>query len=1565
MGYVLKCQTPAFTITLLQYRRNPGGCLSAVGKALMRTRLKSRRPCPPPRNLNRVIFPVMWRPYPLPMSFVAIGVLLLCSTAARAQDMKTLEDQALRLHEAGKNAEALPLSEKAAQLHRQADGPASEPYADSFEFHAFLLRLLGRNAEAAKEFTEIVAIRRKLPDHHALASSLNRLAVAAANCGESKAAYDALQDAVPIYREEGENGKKDLAQALGNYGFVAHAVHEDTNSEKAFRESLSLYEALRTDPSAYVDTIANLGVLLADTGRAADAAPLIEKALTIERGSRPPSDPSLGIGLRNLTSVYKTLRRYQDGLGTAKQALDYYSSYGLPQEQLTAASALADIQVLSGDRQSASATMAAALEIGRKKIPKGDSALTDAINSAGVILADGGNAKEAEPLYREALSSLQAEAIASPAREANIKLNLALALHSLGKYEEELSLCRRVVELRKGLVPFDAKQFNTARVDLAGALRSNGMQEEARAILVDSLADFRKGPAVTPGELAWVLGELGISMEELGHFKEAEAAFTEAYDLRKKDPSDTVQLALAAHNLGDLYRRINKMAQAEELLKQASQLYASRPVNQATTIGTLGMLYENEGRYKDAEAELKESLRLDLANLPPDHPDVVRSRNNLGTFYTRMGRFAEAREQLTQCLEINRSTFHGDHPRVAFALNNLGLVDEAIDRNEEALAEYSEAIAMQRRILSANSPDIAITLNNLGLIKVKLSRLSDAEKDLQDAIDIRKRTFGGDHPDVAQALNNLSTVYEHEGRYEEAEKVLREALTKYQKSEGENHPDAAMAMNNLANVLREMGRFPEAESLERKSAALHHAAQPDGSDGEAKALENLSLLLMQTGRYQEGLTSAEAASAILERLYASRSLELATVEGDISAALTSLGRWNEAADHARKALATTKEILPADHADVATRESNLAAALIAIGKLDEADKLLQDAQSIKEKRKENIATTLDNRGFLAMQRGDLASAEDLFNKSLAQMSTRPGDNSADVALAKSNLAWLRAKQGRWSEASDFAAQSLEGSVQVLENFRFASSESAVAAFANPVRMYLSLYLSIAAHVHDDRLTAQAMHWVLRTKAIAYDANIRLNAARRLVEGDTDFRRLADSAARLKEESLRGTGTISPEATAAEADLNRALIAKFPNIAPRAFSVEDVQRSLPEKAALIEFLKYTPLDLLAKDLTDPNQLGSERYLAFVLPGKQGSIPRSVDIGECKDIDDCVSQLRASFAKGGRALVAGALPGATVAADFLKASQSAYKRIVVPLKDLLADSTSLVIAPDGDLSQIPFECFVDDSGKYLLETYEMSYVGCGRDCMGTASKEAASGPVTVVAAPDYNYTSATATSAGTAHSLFTWSPLPGAEEEGRLVASTLKSAYGDVRQLFGKGATEANMLTVRQPAILHIATHGFFFPAPSGSRSSSRSFMSPGGFRFSESPLLRTGLALAGANQATGEGWFTSAKAGELDLRGTELVVLSACETGLGDVEEGEGISGLPHAFFSAGARTLISSLFDVPDAATKELMSRFYAELVRSKGKKLESLRTAQRALMKPPQNGPPVEWASFVLLGQR
>jgi len=422
------------------------------------------------------------------------------------------------------------------------------------------------------------------------------------------------------------------------------------------------------------------------------------------------------------------------------------------------------------------------------------------------------------------------------------------------------------------------------------------------------------------------------------------------------------------------------------------------------------------------------------------------------------------------------------------------------------------------------------------------------------------------------------------------------------------------------------------------------------------------------------------------------------------------------------------------------------------------------------------------------------------------------------------------------------------------------------------------------------------------------------------------------------------------------------------------TLEAVRAAIPPDSALIEFASYRPFN--AKATNGDEAYGQPHYVAYVLR-HEGEIEWK-ELGEAKSIDTAIAALRKALRDPKRV-------------DVKRLARAVDAKVFQPLRPLLGDVTRLLISPDGSLNIVPFPALADERGRYAVERYSISYLTSGRDLLRLqVARESKGGPL-VVAAPDFGRRSQIAASplekqekdasegevkaesARSAIKEFYFPPLPYAEREGE----ALRALLPDATLLTKDQATKAALGQVRSPKLLHIATHSFFLGDQqltlAGERGAQALTDDPEralqglevrGVRI-ESPLLRSGLALAGANEHKEEdnGILTALEVTGLNLWGTKLVTLSACDTGVGEVKNGDGVHGLRRALVLAGAETQVMSLWAVSDKATRELMVSYYRMLQEGQGRG-EALRQVQLEMLKNVNRRHPYYWASFIQSGE-
>jgi CHAT domain-containing protein/Flp pilus assembly protein TadD len=1007
------------------------------------------------------------------------------------------------------------------------------------------------------------------------------------------------------------------------------------------------------------------------------------------------------------------------------------------------------------------------------------------------------------------------------------------------------------------------------------------------------------------------------------------------------------------------------------------------------------------------------------AKLGKDHIGLANVLTNLAAIAKELGHFDEAEALHKRGLAIRRARLDGNHPDIAVALNGLAGLYQYVGRFAEAEELFVKAVKIYDS--GAGKPQaLALTLSNLGHLYTSLGRYDEAESCLDRCLIIQEASLGKEHPNVAVTLGKRALLYDATGQYREAESLLLRSISLLEAKLGKEHHLLGTQLASLGKLYGRIGRYAEAESLLRRALKLIEAKLGKDHVEVAGAAYNLAKLYLQMGRAPE----AEALLGRSCRIYESK---LGEKHAGVADCLDSIGRlaWSRRRlDEAEKLMRRSLDIRVAffgkTHQKVGESLNVLAGLYKKTSRFPEAELLYLESRRIAEavfgKDHPAVASSLLNLADLYRKMERFKDAEPLYQRGLDLTEAGYGKKHSLYALGLGSLAGLRQTERRPREALKLQQESMDIEQALVDQVFAFSSEPAMQDFLDTINLSLPNLISMVASSEPAASdVADGFTWTMRRKGVILDALCRFRQAQRLLDPDdalsrqvTRYRSLKELLARTALQPPRG---ISPEqlkkqlaqwrqeADTLEGDLNRALARKHPELlaASDRITTAAVQAVLPPDAALVEFVRSPIRNFKASPHDAIWQ--KARYFAFVLSSGK-SAPQLIDLGDARNIDAAVDGLRQQFADFQERLQEAESPEEI--RDLEKAQEKKYRqvsfalhrRLFAPLAKALGPARFVYLAPDGDLNRLPFEALVDTQGKYLIETYRFAYLSSGRDLLREPVKPA-HGTV-VFAGPDFQLDSSKRLSQAqrvlgkravpltrgqtqTSVRGLGWKPLPGAAAEAGDIQKILGGGpYSPVTCYLGTEALEEVLKAMPPPRALHLATHGFYLdrdPDTPVLLDEPGAAPTRGRLKLMDDPLLRSGIVLAGANAigddgatagSVDDGWVTAGEIAFLNLRGTELVVLSACQTGLGEVRNGEGVYGLRRAFLHAGARTLVTSLFEVPDSETRDLMKRFYTGLQAGQGK-LAALHTAQFELLRQRRQmhgaAHPFFWASFVLVG--
>jgi CHAT domain-containing protein len=1122
-------------------------------------------------------------------------------------------------------------------------------------------------------------------------------------------------------------------------------------------------------------------------------------------------------------------------------------------------------------------------------------------------------------------------------------------------------LLRRQVELLSAAPWSKTASRGQALARLGDLLRRRSRWADARASLQPGLGLLRQHCGDDHPLVGETWYSLAVALDGLGRLAEAERAMSQAVDVtaRSHGPGNHWHLD-AQYYLGGLRSRRGRRVEAAQILRSAlAGIEEHHGKDNHRYRGVAGLLGEVVG-YSGDQAEgvrlLEESIQarmgkpdeayanftgnlLSLIDLALARPDLDRAAKWLAfagprlrkspgersvqygqylflqmRFERARGRRNQAEHALAAYLDNRRAALGADSRAYADVLHGAGRyfaglrgsMTVYVTAEEAALAErlLQEALARYRTLEGEESLAVANAWHSLGVAARVAGDLGRAAERFEKALDLRNRLLDPGHGDRRDTINSLAVTFTSLGEYVRADALFREAVALARDTAGGDPVRLSTALGNLGTLKLRLNDSVGAEKTLREALALIKRHFGEQSDRFGNYAGRLAEVYLDRGEMKHAELFALASARAYRALGPSRGVDHALALGRLAEVYLRAGRAADALPVARDAVPRVAVAGP-DNLLVAEAHLRLGRVQLAAGELGPAEQALRQARATLVRgygpSHPTMLSVERTQALLADRRGRLADA------------LTPARNAVRLAFAQMDLA-----AGVQSEREQL---------------------SQLAQLRGALDLYLAL--SARAAVPAEEVYAQVLGW----KGSIFARQLQLRAGRDTADPAARRRyqrlqalagALAQTAARPAAPGeqagvMRRVAELTEEKERLEADLLRDSPAFRAFRTQSRLSPERLGKLLPTRTALVDFFEYTP------PKSDGVGRGERQLAAFVV--RPGRPVVRVELGSVVPLEEAVAGWRRQV-RWTRTL-----------------SGERLRRLVwEPLERALRRAHTVLVSPDGPLARFPFAALPGPTGKgYLIEEMGVAVVPvpqllpellaherCKPDAgslllAGNVDYQHAAGGAVASPAPPGSTWLRSGSQEGP------WQALPGTRGEVDGLHRLFQRRFPGrpARLLEGEHATRA---AVRDQAgayrYLHLATHGYFDTGASG-RPVLIEGESAGGYH----PGLLSGLVLAGANAPPrpggDDGLLTALEVATLDLRGVELAVLSACETGLGQQAGGEGVLGLQRAFQVAGARTVVASLWSVEDEATRRLMERFYTNLWHGRMSKLAALRQAQ------------------------
>jgi tetratricopeptide (TPR) repeat protein/CHAT domain-containing protein len=1002
-----------------------------------------------------------------------------------------------------------------------------------------------------------------------------------------------------------------------------------------------------------------------------------------------------------------------------------------------------------------------------------------------------------------------------------------------------------------------------------------------------------------------------------------------------------------AHTASDLANqallllRRDRPREAEALLDQAigmiEEQWGMEEKDLIAILQSRAAIARRAGRLAEAVRFYERSAAIAELHFGPDHPTLIHPLTGLGILRRRQGEFAAAEQLLRRSLSLGIETFGPEHPRLAQLYNNLGVLLHAVGDYAGAAEAFRRCLALVEQNPDANPAHAAHTLANLASALEGLGRYAESIRRQRQAVDILETVYGPDHSRTASAVSRLADTLRKRGSPAEAEELYRRCLRATEKAYGQDHPDAASYRARIGSCLQDRGRTREAETYIADAIAIDAAVFGPENYHVALDERQMGLLLLFEGRTAAADSVLRRCHVSLERGLGGDHPGLIQCLGGLGAACLDRGRAAEAEDHAMRALDIAKRAVGAGHTAMASSR------LLAMG----VNAALGDgpaAAAMGIEAVEGTLMALDETFQVSSEHEAILYAE-LPHEAVSAL---VGLLAADPQIAQTDSIL----QAVFTLTARIHGQVLTRLAQRRQLLEMATDSTEAG------HLY-SDYLQAAERLANLVVRAPRGDAVDHAKEVARARSTRELAERALADASESFRQ--STGAQLREQEL------TAQAIAARLEPGETLVqfVRFPGLAITPGSWQ-AGGAGPETG-------YLPP-------------GADRYGAFrllALPGGQCEL-HFLDLGGAAEFDSLITRYRQAIESAGST----ARPPARCEAEYRTAARHLYRRIWQPLVNgqreaplteaaLPAAAAPIVfLIPAAGLHQIDFYSLLAPDGRLVIERYRVHLLSSVRDLLATRDRDRTPGGHGILVVgnpttPERQEAVTPSSSSGSAAALAKCvmdltllGTLPGAEEEVQQVADLFAGRTDEpVTVLLRTEATEDRVKqSLAGKRILHIAAHGFFCDFPAGEAAD----LAPDGApAIPVNPLLRSGLVLA-PRSGVDDGLLMAQELVARDLRSLEWVVLSACNSGLGRLLPGEGLSGLRRAFRIGGARTVLMALWAIPDTAARDLVERIYRHRLEGHST-LDALRLAELERMQDARTrldrSHPLLWGGFVAEG--
>jgi tetratricopeptide (TPR) repeat protein len=1168
-----------------------------------------------------------------------------------------------------------------------------------------------------------------------------------------------------------------------------------------------------------------------------------------------------------------------------------------------------------------------------------------------------------------------------------------------GRFQDALPLSKKSYRLSKELSGEQNPGTLTSLNNLAAIYQNLGRYDEALPL-------FKKGYRLSKKFLGEQHPMTVMSVNNLAAIYQKQGRYNEALPLSKKGyrlskevfGEQHPQTLLIFNNLAMSYQNLGRYDEALPLLKKgyrlSKEVLGEQHRQTVLILNNLAMTYQNLGRDDEGLPLFKKGYRLSKEVLGEQHHQTVLILNNLALTYQNLGRYDEGLPLFKKGYRLSKEVLGEQHPQTVLILNNLAVIYQNLGRYDDALPLSEKGYRLSKEVSGEQHPETLASLISLVTAYLQMGRYDDALPLSEKGYRLSKEVLGEQHPQTLASLNNLAMTYQNLGRYDEALPLSEKCYRLSKEVLGEQHPKTLIRLDNLAGIYQDSGRLSNALPLSEKVFSLRKDMLGEKHPDTLISLNNLALTYQDMGRYDDALPLFEKGYRLSKEVLGEQHPKTLTHLSNVALNYQKLGRLSEALPLSEKVFSLRKDVLGEKHPDTIASLDYLGQIYDYLGIFNIALLLSEKGYFLKknvlgEKHPDTLAS-MNNLARIYRNLGRFSETLSLIEKSFSLKKELLGEKHPETLISLHNLAITYAELGRIQQAIKLLETFVAG-VESLRKADYLSAENRQTWFQKWLSSYtrlLMLYLNQSREQDAFRLAemtkARTLLDSMALKFAVQQAGLTESEQQQFKDYSRQLNRFHKQIAETAELDKRlALERQKNQVVKQLADFQRLLKKKYPKfqqlVETQIISAVDGAKLLPSKALFISYLMPTNDRIIVFTLAANGELQAHDL------GQIAGLQQTLETYRVLLGSPCtVKQLRRACGRqsvwqlnDGSFVISRTKPeNAKKRISHLdEISRYLGNKLLAPLKQRLASQPRWIISPDGALALIPFDTLIIDQAP-VIQAHAISYVQSlsvlamlkQREqeyrqnqyqgmllAMGNARYELpethqSTAPASTASEPEIQaLLSRGASDPQRYRKIFKakgekWKNLAGSQKE--LAALKQLFANGQPRIYQQAQASEANLQRLNREQVLKdyrylvFAAHGYFD---------------------AQIPELSV-LVLDQLDKTPGtDGYITASEWVGYTLR-SDLMVLSACQTGLGKLMRGEGVMGLPYALYVAGNKNTLMTLWNVDDKGTAEFSQRFFSKLKQGMNQ-VSALTETKREFWQSQQYKRPLFWAPFVLYG--